>query len=43
MGLGGLPEMGDDDDEDYISEEEFQKQLDDQEKTIFNALVSSLL
>ena len=33
--------MGDEDEE-YISEEEFQKGLDDQEKTIFNALVSSL-
>ena len=29
-------------DEEYLSEEEFMKTIDDQEKTIFNALVSSL-
>ena len=34
--------MGDDS-EAYISEEEFQKGMDDQEKTIFNALVLSVL
>ena len=44
MGLGALSaDIGQDDDDEYISEEEFQKQLDDQEKTIYNALVSSLL
>ena len=43
MGMGAMNEIGQDDDEEYISEDEFNKQLDDQEKTIFNALVSSLL
>ena len=34
--------MGDES-EAYISEEEFQKGMDEQEKTIFNALVLSVL
>lgn len=29
-------------DDEYISDEEFQKMLSDQEKTIFNALVISI-
>ena len=31
-----------DDDEEYISDEEFQKGLSDQERRIFNALVISI-
>lgn len=38
----GINQQDNESDEEYISDEEFQKGLTEQEKTIFNALVISI-